>query len=78
MLMASQYADDSFYILMAPYISESSAEALREKKYGYMVGFKDGEIVPVPLGEVAGKLKMVDPDSSIIKEAKGLGICFGD
>ena len=32
MLMASQYADDSFYILMAPYISESSAEALREKK----------------------------------------------
>lgn len=36
MLMASQYADDSFYILMAPYISESSAEALREKKYGYM------------------------------------------
>ena len=43
-----------------------------------MVGFKNGEIVPVPLAEVAGKLKMVDPDSSIIKEAKWLGICFGD
>ena len=49
-----------------------------EKKYGYMVGFRDGEIVPVPLEEVAGKLKMVDPESTIIKEAKGLGICFGD
>ena len=36
------------------------------------------EIVPVPLEEVAGKLKMVDPDSTIIKEAKMLGISFGD
>ena len=52
------------------------------KKYNMevltMVGFRDGEIVPVPLEEVAGKLKMVDPESTIIKEAKGLGICFGD
>mgnify|MGYP007084612157 CR=1 FL=1 len=28
--------------------------------------------------EVAGKLKMVDPDASIIREAKMLGISFGD
>ena len=32
----------------------------------------------VPLGEVAGKLKMVDPDSQMIKEAKRTGISFGD
>ena len=31
-----------------------------------------------PLEEVAGKLKMVDPNSAIIQEVKGLGICFGD
>ena len=49
-----------------------------EEKYGYMVGFQNNEIVPVPLSEVAGKLKMVDPDSSIIKETRGLGISFGD
>ena len=49
-----------------------------EGKFGYMVGFHGDEIVPVPLSEVAGKLKMVDPNSSIIKEAKSLGICFGD
>ena len=48
-----------------------------EEKYGYMVGFKNDVIVPVPLEEVAGKLKMVDPDSSIIQEAKNLGISFG-
>ena len=43
-----------------------------------MVGFRNGEIVPVPLNDFAGKLKIVNPESSIIKEAKGLGICFGD
>ena len=32
----------------------------------------------VPLAEVAGRLKTVDPNSSIIKEAKMLGISFGD
>lgn len=36
MLMASQYADEAFYMFMAPYISETSAEAMREKKCGYM------------------------------------------
>ena len=28
--------------------------------------------------EIAGKLKYVSPDASIIKEAKMLGVCFGD
>ena len=34
--------------------------------------------VRVPLEEVAGKLKMVDPNASIVQEAKMLGISFGD
>ena len=49
-----------------------------EGDYGYMVGYKNREMVKVPLEEVAGKLKTVAPDSSIVKEAKLLGICFGD
>lgn len=59
-------------------LGAAAARLIIEEKYGYMVGFRDGEIVPVPLEDVAGKLKMVDPDSAIIREAKGLGICFGD
>ncbi|MDO4740100.1 MAG: ATP-dependent 6-phosphofructokinase, partial [Eubacteriales bacterium] len=47
-------------------------------EYGFMVGYKNREIVKVPLEDVAGKLKMVDPESSVIKEAKALGISFGD
>ena len=35
-------------------------------------------MVKVPLKDVAGKLKTVDPNSDIIKEARMLGISFGD
>ena len=51
---------------------------IREKKYGYMVAVDGHEITTVPLQEVAGRLKTVDPESSIIKEAKMIGISFGD
>ena len=63
------------------FASRLGAEAGRlilEGEYGFMVGYRNREIVKVPLEEVAGKLKMVNPDSTIIKEAKMLGISFGD
>jgi 6-phosphofructokinase 1 len=43
-----------------------------------MVGIVNGETKPVPLAEVAGKLKVIDPKCSIINEAKATGISFGD
>ena len=55
-----------------------AASLIRDKVYGYMVCVKNGEIDKVPLEEVAGKLKTVDPGCEIIKEAKLVGICFGD
>lgn len=36
MFLASQHHDDACYVFMAPYISETSAEILRERKYSYM------------------------------------------
>ena len=47
-------------------------------QYGYMVGMRKGETVMVPLEDVAGKLKFVDPECSLIKEARMVGISFGD
>lgn len=59
-------------------LGSKAAQLIIEEKYGYMIGIKNGETCKVPLGEVAGKLKMVDPDAGIIKEAKRIGISFGD
>ena len=59
-------------------LGAAAADLILQGKYGYMVGFDGDDIIPVPLEEVAGKLKMVDPDSAIIRETKSLGISFGD
>ncbi len=58
-------------------LGAAAAELIIQGKYGYMVGFKGDDIIPVPLEEVAGKLKYVDPESDIIKETQSLGISFG-
>lgn len=55
-----------------------AAKLILDEDYGYMVGIINGQTRKVPLGEVAGKLKMVQPDCQLIKEAKLVGICFGD
>ena len=43
-----------------------------------MIALCDGRMTRVPLKEVAGKLKYVDPNSELVREAKMLGISFGD
>ena len=69
---------DSYDRVFASRLGAEAAKLILKGEYGYMVGYKNREIVKVPLAEVAGKLKMVDPDSSMIKEARTLGISFGD
>lgn len=49
-----------------------------ERNYGQMVAFDGFEVIRVPLENVAGKLKYVDPDCATIREAKDMGISFGD
>ena len=64
--------------VFASRLGSEAANLILKGEYGFMVGYKDREIVKVPLEEVAGKLKCVSPDARIVKEAKMLGICFGD
>lgn len=64
--------------VFASRLGSEAAKLILDGQYGFMVGIKNREIIKVPLEEVAGKLKMVSPDASIVKEAKMLGISFGD
>ena len=49
-----------------------------EGSYGFMVAQVGGRMRRVPLSEVAGRLKYVDPQCDLVREAKMLGISFGD
>ncbi|MDD2971631.1 MAG: ATP-dependent 6-phosphofructokinase [Lachnospiraceae bacterium] len=64
--------------VFASRLGSEAAKLIMDDDYGYMVGIKNREIIKVPLAEVAGKLKMVAPDATIVQEAKMLGISFGD
>jgi len=59
-------------------LGAAAAQAIEDKDYGYMIGMVNGQTARVPLGEAAGRLKTVDPDCQLIREAKKVGICFGD
>lgn len=59
-------------------LGSAAAKLIMNDDYGYMVGIVNGKTKKVPLGECAGKLKVVTPDAQEIKEAKRMGISFGD
>jgi 6-phosphofructokinase 1 len=46
-------------------------------EFGRMVSLRNNEITSLPLGEVAGKLKLVPPDHDLIKQGIRMGISFG-
>ena len=49
-------------------LGAEAATLIMKKEYGYMVGIINGKVKKVPLGDVAGKLKMVSPDDQLIKK----------
>lgn len=64
--------------ILSTRIGSACAELILNEEYGYMVGIKNGSCTKVPLEEAAGKLKTVDPKGEEIREAKRIGISFGD
>ena len=59
-------------------LGATAARFVKEKTFGVMVGMVNGRTVPVPLKDVAGKLKSVPVDCDEIKAARQIGISFGD
>lgn len=56
----------------------AAARLIIQEQYGNMVALRNEQIVPVPLGEVAGKLKTVPPDCNVVETARQIGVCLGD
>ncbi len=64
--------------LLTTRLGVAAANFIRDGKFGNMVAIRAGQIVPVPLSEVAGKLKTVPPDGDIVQAARDLGLSMGD
>lgn len=69
---------DSYDRVLCTRLGAYAAQLIMDRHYGFMVGMRNGDPVPVPLGEVAGKLNSVPLDNQVIKAARKIGISFGD
>ncbi len=56
----------------------SAAEAFLDGEFGVMIAIVHDKTIRIPIKESAGKLKVIEKDNQFVKEAKMLGISFGD
>lgn len=55
-----------------------AAQSCLDEEFGVLIAQVQGTMTRVDLSEVAGRLKGVDPNSDLVREARLLGISFGD
>jgi ATP-dependent phosphofructokinase / diphosphate-dependent phosphofructokinase len=64
--------------ILATQYGAKAVELIAEGQSGIMVSKLGEHIVPVPLEEVGGKVKLVPIDHSLIRKSRKMGISFGD
>ncbi len=64
--------------ILATQYGTAAAHFLAEGNFGKLVALQNGQIVGVPLEEIAGKVKNIPLDSPIIQAARELGTGLGD
>ena len=55
-----------------------AAQCIAEECFGTMVAVKDNVLTTVPLDDVGGKLRLLEPDNGLILKARKMGVSFGD
>jgi 6-phosphofructokinase 1 len=55
-----------------------AADLIASRDFGKMVALKNNEIVSVPLAEVSGKLKLIEPNDPLVIQARNMGTSFGN
>lgn len=55
-----------------------AAQCIAEGNFSTMVAIRKNELTTVPLNEVGGKLRLIEPDLPLIQKARKMGVSFGD
>jgi 6-phosphofructokinase 1 len=63
--------------VLATRYGSAAADLIASRNFGKMVAMRNTEIIDVPLSEVSGKLKLVDPNSPLVIQAQNMGTSFG-
>lgn len=68
----------AFDRVIASVFGVKAMELILEGKFGHLVVLKNNDYTSVPIKEAISAYNFVDPQGTLVKAAKGLGICFGD
>ena len=55
-----------------------AVELIAQEKYDQMVTWQNRQVISVPIAEAIKDYRAVDPEDTLVKTARGLGICLGD
>ncbi|MFL5616794.1 MAG: 6-phosphofructokinase [Gemmatimonadaceae bacterium] len=64
--------------LLATRFGGAAVRAIAEEKWGEMVALQSPHIVTIPIEQVLGETKRVDPSHDVVQTARATGISFGD
>ncbi len=63
--------------ILASGFGVAAVELIANEKYDYMVTWQERSVKAVPIAEAIKNYRAVDPRGTLVKTAKGLGICLG-
>lgn len=64
--------------LTASAFGVAAVDSIAEGLYDRMVTWQNRQVVSVPISSAIAQYRKVDPDGTLVKTARGLGICLGD
>jgi ATP-dependent phosphofructokinase / diphosphate-dependent phosphofructokinase len=64
--------------VLATRFGARAVELVQAGQFGTMVANRPPDIVPVPISDVVGRMKLVPPESDLVTTARAMGIGFGD
>ncbi len=64
--------------VLATRYGHAAAQAILRGEFHRMVALQQGDLVTVPLADVAGRNRTVPPDHPLVRCARDIGVCLGD
>lgn len=64
--------------ILATRLGAAAMDLVAAGRYRRMVAIQKGRTTSIPLGSVAGKIKLVAADDEMVRAARSVGTCFGD
>lgn len=64
--------------VLATQFGAKAFEMVLNQEYGKMVAYRHPNIVSVPFDDAISNYNFVNPDSDLVRAARGVGICMGD